>query len=57
MVLFIEKTWLFWWVLALLAIVRSYSPPSADRSEPDTDSPGVGEDQVRSKSIRTESAA
>jgi hypothetical protein len=57
MALFIEKTWLFWWVLALLAIVRSYSPPSADRSEPDTDSPGVGEDQVRSKSIRTESAA
>jgi hypothetical protein len=30
MALFIEKTWLFWWVLALGAIIRSYSPPSAN---------------------------
>jgi hypothetical protein len=38
MVLFIEKNWLFWWVLALVAIARSYSPPFADPNEPDTGS-------------------
>jgi hypothetical protein len=57
MVLLIEKTWLFWWALALVAIVRSYSPPSADPNEPDTDSTGIREDQVHSKSIRSGSAA
>jgi hypothetical protein len=41
MVLFIEKTWLFWWVLALVAIVRSYSPPSAGPKERDSDSTGI----------------
>jgi hypothetical protein len=57
MVLFIEKTWLFWWVLALVAIARFYSPPLADPIEPDTGSTDRDEDRVHSKGIRSKSAA